>query len=273
MVREPPGDLALVSEQIARLGRALADIQSSAPRRTKGTDARGAVQVVLGADGLPEAFRVAPDWNRRVPPTAFGIAVLEAFNVAARERVAAWSRTLDSQGWPARLDQLRAEFDRALPGPGPRGAGLGDAAGTPIPPAFVRDRREVMPRPLEEMAEDAIKAFDSVDEVSASPASAGPQGVGRDGGGKLVITLSPGALVSCEVDPQWLSGRDAASVVSALGQALGQARGRLADSVRAAEAGAARRSENLGRILDEAMALLSNPRDIPAPGGGSRHAG
>jgi hypothetical protein len=273
MVSELSGDQALVKERIARLVRALADMQSSAPRLTEGADARGAVHVVLGADGLPESFRVARDWNRRVAASAFGTAVLEAFNVAARERVEVWSRTLDSQGWPARLGQLRIELDAVLPDPDPgsRSPGLGDAAGPALPAAFVRGG--VMAQPPEEMAEEAIRVFDSVDEVAASPASVGPQGVGRNRGGSLVITLSRAALVSCRVDPQWLPGKDAASVATALGQALGQARARLADSVRAAGAGAARRSENLDRIFDEAMALLNSSPDVPGYGGSTRHAG
>ncbi len=79
----------------AALHSLIIDAQAQAPQHAEGADRSRAVRVVLGPDGLPATFRVESDWKRRIEPTAFGAAVLEAFQAAVSDRLSAWTRTLE----------------------------------------------------------------------------------------------------------------------------------------------------------------------------------
>jgi hypothetical protein len=59
-----------------------------------GADRTRSVRVEVGQDGLPTRFQVAPDWQRRFPPAAFGSAVMEAYSVAIGARLADWAAGL-----------------------------------------------------------------------------------------------------------------------------------------------------------------------------------
>jgi hypothetical protein len=134
-----------------------------------------------------------------------------------------------------------------------------------IPPAFQRPTKEVNPRPIDQVAEDIINAFDQVgsfatfDQVSsfAAPSPQAARGAGSSRSGKLVLTLSQGGLVSCTADSEWVSAQTATTLMNALGEALSAARTDLEDSIpRPAPAG------SLDRLVAEALALLRDPRRI-----------
>jgi hypothetical protein len=294
----------LLQEQASRLQQVIAEAQSSAPGRAEGTDSCGAVHVRLGPDGLPRSLRVTSDWKRRVSADAFADAVGEACMAAARERMDAWAANLEQGGWKSRVDQLRDQLDQTAADQttadqttgdqtaGDQTAGdrtaadqaaadrtardqaQPDTAGTPvsgqIPAAFAGKPRKNGPRPLHVLAENALSAFDAAERRAAS-APGPPQGCGHAADGKLTLTLSAASLVSCQADPEWVSGQTATGLTRALGEALTAARTSLAGAAAAADADAARQSAVLGQIFAEAMELISSESRPPSRNG-ARHA-
>ena len=282
----------LLQEQASRLQQVIAEAQSSAPGRAEGTDSCGAVHVRLGPDGLPRSLRVTSDWKRRVPADAFADAVGEACMAAARQRMDAWAAKLEQAGWKSRVDQLRDQLDQTA---GDQTAGdqttgdqtaadqtaadrtagdqaKADTAGTPvsqIPAAFAGKPRKNGPRPLHVLAENALSAFDAAGRRAES-APGPPQGSGQAADGKLTLTLSASSLVSCQADPEWVSGQTATSLTRALGEALAAARASLAAVAAAAAADAARQSAVLGQIFAEALELISSESRPPSRNG-ARH--
>ena len=282
----------LLQEQASRLQQVIAEAQSSAPGRAEGTDSCGAVHVRLGPDGLPRSLRVTSDWKRRVPADAFADAVGEACMAAARQRMDAWAAKLEQAGWKSRVDQLRDQLDQtagdqttgdqttgdrtaADQTAADRTAGdqaKADTAGTPvsqIPAAFAGKPRKNGPRPLHVLAENALSAFDAAGRRAES-APGPPQGSGQAADGKLTLTLSASSLVSCQADPEWVSGQTATSLTRALGEALAAARASLAAVAAAAAADAARQSAVLGQIFAEALELISSESRPPSRNG-ARH--
>jgi len=240
-------DLIRELQQIQRYAAGLHDLlakaKAQAPRQAEGTDRSGAVRVVLGPDGFPETIRVDGGWQRRLSAAAFGGAVGEAFSAATGDRVAAWTTTLRQQGWQAGVDRLRGDVDRGRSTPGA------------TPPAVRRGVRPVRPRPLDAVAEDVIKAFDTVDELAAPPAPA--SGTGSAAAGRLSLTLSASGGLSCAADAQWVSRCSAAALMTALSEALQAARTDLARI--SADTSASNTTARLDGLLDEAFALLKNP--------------
>lgn len=236
-------ELTQLQQYAAGLRDLVAEAEAAAPRRAEGADHTGAVRAVLGADGLPESFRVDTHWNSTLRPDAFGGAVLEACQAAMGERMAAWIRRLDEDNWRDRADRLR-EGDTGTP----------SRHGT-IPPAFRSPKPEVTPRRLDEITENMLEAFDHVGELSARSAqSRGATGTGTAGKGKLVITLSETGLVSCTAEPRWASTQTGARLMNALGEALAAARADLVSSRDTTEP-----TGSVDRLLAEALAALSNP--------------
>jgi len=147
-----------------------------------------------------------------------------------------------------------------------------DTAGTPvsqIPAAFAGKPRKNGPRPLHVLAENALSAFDAAGRRAES-APGPPQGSGQAADGKLTLTLSASSLVSCQADPEWVSGQTATSLTRALGEALAAARASLAAVAAAAAADAARQSAVLGQIFAEALELISSESRPPSRNG-ARH--
>jgi hypothetical protein len=241
-------DLARLRNYAAGLQQVMADFQQAAPDRSQGTDRSGAVLAVLGADGLPEAIRVDAHWNNRLRAGSFGAAVVEASETAMRERGAAWSRALKGSDWQRRVDLLEAD---------PAGAAPADP-GT-VPPAFRRPGGST--RPLAELAEDVIGALDAV-AASAPEVPHGPRGAAANREGTLTLTLSPSGQVSCRADPRWVEGRTGAQLTEALSAVLTAARQDLAASSRAAAASRDGAAERQGRLMEEILAALEDPRRI-----------
>lgn len=246
MTDELMRELAQIQQYAAGLQGLLATAQAEAPRSIEGTDGTGTVRVLLDPDGLPNSFRIEPGWNRKITADGFGGAVLEAFQAAMGERLAVWTRTLEEQGWQAQADRLRVDLDEQ-----PSASGQGK-----VPSDFRHPVEDVAPRPIDQVAEDMITAFDHVGDFAASPTQT-RGGIGASRSGKLALTLSRAGLVSCTADPEWVSAQTAATLMNALGEALTVARADLENNtVQAAPSG------SLDRLFAEALALLRDPRRV-----------
>jgi hypothetical protein len=240
------GELHRLRRYAAGLRDSIAQAQASAPQRTEATDGSGAVRVVLGPDGLPESLRVEGDWQRRLDPAAFGDAVVEAFQVAAGERMAAWSSTLDDAGWRSRADRSRADPDDERQ----------PAVTEPLPVAMRDAMADARPRALDALAEDMMRALDGVQEtVGATPLIV--TGSGASDSGRLVVTLSRAGLVSCTAQARWVSRQSGPTLTAALNHALSAAR---ADLGTAAEA--PNPVGQLDHLFAEVLAILTDPQHL-----------
>ena len=234
---------AQMQHYTAALHRLIATAQEQAPRRSEGTDDSGAVRVELGADGLPTAFQVDRDWERMLEPEAFGAAVVQACQAAMGDRLSAWSTSLQDSGWQDGANRLRGG-PQAQPATPP----------TRVPPAFRRPVPEVTPRPLGQLTEDVLAAFDGVGDFAAPRPGAS---TGSGGGGKLTITLSTTGLSSCTADPTWVDAQTSARLMNALSEALAEAKSKLDRTPPASP-----EPPGMDRLLAEAMALLKDPRRL-----------
>jgi hypothetical protein len=234
---------AQMQNYAAALHGLLAAAQAQAPQRSEGVDRSGTVHVSLGPDGLPERFRVSADWHRRIEAAAFGGAVLDACQVAVGERMAAWTRSLENEGWQTRLEGLRG---------GPQDSGTGSVPDR-VPLVSHRTATDVRPRPIGDVTEEVFRAFDDLSRWMARP----PQpdsGSGTAGGGRLVVTLSGAGLTSCTADPRWVADQTAPRLTTALDRALSEALQDLANKPEKPPPTA-----ELDGLLTEVMALLHDP--------------
>ncbi|MCM2413519.1 hypothetical protein [Streptomyces sp. RKAG290] len=231
-------------EQALNLQSMMTDMQNRMPQGAEGTDAQGAVTVRLAADGLPEFIRAASDWQRRQDPTAVGAAVSEAYGAAMSQQMTAWAQALEDGNWQAKADQL----DSQAPQPAP-------PTGQPDIPE--RDLRYVISRPLDELAEDVLSAFDVVDRMDET-ASEPAEVEGTSAGRHVTLVVTKGALRSCEVDRQWAAGQSYIGLNQAFEEALGDARAKLSRTEAASADGIA--GLQVDSLLDEALAILRNPQ-------------
>lgn len=220
--------------ELERRANRLRDLMDNArdgmPVRAEGTDQTGSVHVEIGADALPTRFRVAPDWDRRIAPPAFGGAVVDACQVAVNPRLA---------GWIARLKE---------PQPGcPADAEMDSD----------RSASNVRPRSLSDLTEDLLRAFDDLAEAERHPAQPPPDARGVAGNGRLELVLSSAGLASCTSEPCWTATQTGAQLTMALAEALDNARAQLA-----ARAPAPWQVDGLDGLLAEAMAVLGDPRRL-----------
>ncbi|WP_433271040.1 hypothetical protein ACQPZF_11415 [Actinosynnema sp. CS-041913] len=239
-------EMAKLQHYAAGLQGLVADAQAKAPPRVEGRDRTGSVHVVLDRDGLPDSVRVEFDWNRRLEPGAFGSAVLEAAQAAMGTRMAEWTRTLQSEGWQERADRLQAESEQAPRRP----------VSDELPPALRRKVAETEPRPIGELAEELIKAFDGIEQQQLRPPTPAG-GVGEVAAGKLRLTLTGSGLASCDADPDWVRDQTAARLMNALNEALALAKARLASVAQQQEP-----STGLDRLFTEALSILGDPHRL-----------
>lgn len=227
---------AMMQKHTAALRLLLSDAQERAPRESSGTDRTGAVQVVLGRDGLPSTMRVDPSWKQAIGAAGVGSAVMEAFQAAVKERMDVWTEALAEDGFQDRVEAMKR----------------GRAPESRVPAAFRKPVPTVTPRPIGAIAEDMFVAFDN---VRTSPPTNDPAS-GADRSGKVTITLSTTALTGCTVDAEWAEEQSGTAVTDALGEALRAAKRELAES-------GANRTDPAGGLdglFAETMALLNDPR-------------
>lgn len=159
-------------------------------------------------------------WDRTLAPEEFGAAVVQACQSAIGERLAEWTASLRASGWQHEAARLHG-------GPAAQPT-------TPlvrVPPAFRRPVPDATPRPLAQITEDVLAAFD--DTARSSPRD-DVSGTGSAAGGKLVITLSTTGLTSCTADGRWVAEQTAARLMNALSEALAEAMALLSDPRRLA---------------------------------------
>jgi hypothetical protein len=133
------------------------------------------------------------------------------------------------------------------------------AHSTPLPEVQQRDLRHVVPRRIDEVAEEMLSSFDSLSRQDPEAAER-IQAQGSDATGQVTITLSPGSLVSCAVDPRWAAKQSSVGLNRAFDEALRDARSAVAQAVEATDTDSG--SRQLDTLLDEALAILSDPRRI-----------
>lgn len=243
-------ELQQLQQYAAALNGLLTDAQSKAPKRSQAEDSSGAVTMVLDGSGLPEEIRLAQDWQRRLEPGALGAAVVDAFAQAAQARVSAWGRTLEGGEWGDKVSRMMAADAQG------RGPMATSEQASEVPPLFRRDQATVKPRPVEELAEDMIKAFDNVDAY-ASASSLTKEFEGTNGARTVTVKLSQAGLAACTVDGGWAAGQPATVLSNALGDALASARAKLR-----AAADEPSPTGKLDSLFDEAIALLNDPRRL-----------
>jgi hypothetical protein len=226
-------DMGRAQRQAERLRRLVAETRGDLPGRTEGTDRTGAVRVVLGGDGLPTSIEVAADWQHRVVASAFGDAVLDAFDTATRARVEAWSA--------------------ALRRPRPAAPVHGDARYGRLPPVDATPAR-----PMTMLVDEVLRAADDLVRRGAAP-PATPTGTGSDGSGRLTLTLSAAGIESCTAPAHWLSCQYADDLNSALARALAAARADLGVA-QAGQVDASGPDARPYRLLDELFAAFADPR-------------
>jgi hypothetical protein len=246
-------ELLQLKDHAISLGSLIKEANAMSPRQAEGTDRNGAVRITLGPDGMPLGIKVAADWQQRAGTGAFGGAVLDAFQAAVGERMAAWTRTLEREGWIARAGRVRDTLERPSPA----------HASAAVPPAFRRDT--FRPRPLDDLAEDVIKALDAAVSEAARP-PARPEGTGRAAAGRITVTLAPGTLAGCAADSRWASQQTPEDLATAFGQALSAAREQLRLSEQAATATAGQRAGQLDQLFAETLAILTDAQHTTPPG-------
>jgi len=191
-------------------------------------------------------LRVEPDWRRHLDAERFADAVVEAFQVAAGERMAAWSQTLHQEvgGWKA--GAVDGQVDQPAQSP----------AADQLPESIARALDNPQPRALYLLADDAIGALGRVEEIAAASPLA-LTGTGSSGAGRLTVTVSKVGLVSCTAQPRWVAQQSGSALTAALTDAQAAAR---ADLDRAAQAPAP--AAHLDQLLADAVALVSDPQRL-----------
>ncbi|SCK25787.1 YbaB/EbfC DNA-binding family protein [Streptomyces sp. WMMB 714] len=159
-------------------------------------------------------------------------------------------------GWaPGGAGPMGPPVPAGPPSPGAPGGGPGDDPAPVDVPG--RDLRFVVPRPIGEVAEEMMNAFDSVSGLNLD-SLADAQVEGKDSGHRVTVVLSKGNFNSCRVDASWAQGKSAVALGQAVEAALSDGRAalaRLEDS-----AGKATQDRQLDGLLDEALAILRDPK-------------
>lgn len=212
-------ELARLRHYATNMQQLFADLQRAAPERSEGTDQSGAIQAVVGQDGVPEAFRVSTWWHQRLTSESFGAAVTEACEEAAKNRGAFWTQQLRESGWQQSLDRLEAD----------------SAAAAAADPGPVHPADTGQPRPLGIVAEEVIASLDRAAQRAATPLPQPTAVSGANRQGTLTVTLSPDGQASCQADPHWASQRSGAQLTEALNTVLAIARKNLSASSASAE--------------------------------------
>jgi hypothetical protein len=243
-------DLAQLRQYGSRLQELLGEMQQAAPHRSEGTDPSGMVRAVLGPDGLPESIRVSGYWKEKLPPDAFAAAVAGACQAATVRRGQDWAEVLERAGWQQRLSRLDA-------GPGAQPAAPAPEP-DPVPAAYRRGNGRP-PRRLDALAEESISLLDGVMRAEVPPA---PSGAGRNRGGTLEISLSPGGQVACRADPRWVAQQTGAQLSTVLSEILAGARDRLATATAAATAAAPDVGGRAESLIQELLGVMQDPERL-----------
>ncbi|QWF82303.1 hypothetical protein [Amycolatopsis sp. CA-230715] len=247
MTEELAAQFDRMRRYVSALGELIKSAQAQAPGSAEGSDHSSAVRVKLGADGLPESFHVAADWDEWLIPDDLASSVLEACGAATTNRLESWTENLEDTDFLATVRDLDGGPDTFPP----------TARNREVPPTPTDAAvPEVTPRALDLVAEDAIKAFENVERSTNSGPPRETTGTGVAAGRKVAITLSKFALTSCSIEPGWAARQTATGLMNALGDALERAKSDLAGNTTSAST----MDSGIDGLFAEAIALLKNPR-------------
>jgi hypothetical protein len=203
---------------------------SQVPTRSEGIDSTGAVEIVLGDNGLPRTIHVEDGWDHKLRAERLGQAVIEAFSAAFYERLRAWTTAFTDAGEPALLE-LEPEPEPEPEPPDPVANRLND------PDAY---------------ALAVIEALDNLGNLLEPPPVCGIGSVSRGG---VVVTLTGAGMVSCTADPTFITAQSGEELTQAFGAALAAAKEDLARAQQATPLGRLRKLLDLGlTTLDEGTA-------------------
>lgn len=237
-------ELATLQLHVSAIHRLIAGAFEKAPRRSDGMDDAAAVRVFLDRNGLPERIQIVSDWRDRVGPDKLGDAVVYAFRAAVDDRVTVWADALREAGWHDKANRLK----RYLSSP------ASSMPSDKLPAAFQRDKKGAVPRTLEDVTEEFIRAADNISEAPALPGRVRRKSTGWSIGRKACLVLDANGIKACVIDRQWASARTGSEISKALGEALAAARSSLAKNL------SARYSPvGLEDLLGSALGLLANP--------------
>ncbi|PYC73898.1 hypothetical protein C7C45_06070 [Micromonospora arborensis] len=211
------------------------------PSEGHGTDPSGCVGLVVDPDGLPSRIEVRAGWQRHVAAAELGPLVLLVFQETAAQATQAWSESFDLDAWRSRAEAARA----------------GEREGAGLPP-LQQARPFGSPRDPLTLTEEALKALKATrDQAAAPPVTV----TGWDGDRAVSITLTPGGLQGCTINPRWALRQGASALNAALREALRAARAAI-------EEHAARRraeAQGLDDLAREALATLARFQDFNNP--------
>jgi hypothetical protein len=233
-------NLAMLQGRAAGLARLANTARKLATPSGTGTDNSRLITVRVGRDGIPKSVRIDRHWQRGIAPEKFGGAVVAASQAAVAHQLRTWAVALRESGWISELDDL----DRAAPV-------------QPTTPAARPDPSRTSPRTIDAIAEELMSTLDSIAALPTGPGTPAAIGTGTDHTGELTITLSPIGLVSCRVDARQVARHSAATLMTAVAEALASAKANLANAPKRTVTMPA-----LAALLDEALALLSNPGSV-----------
>lgn len=208
------------------------------PNEGRGTDPNGCVGVVVDPDGLPSRIEVWTGWQRHVAAEELGSLVLRLFREVAAQTMRAWSASFDLDAWRSRAEAAQAAEQE--------NAGL---------PPLAQAQAFGTPRDLLTLTEEALKALTATrGQAAAPPVTA----TGWDGDRAVSITLTPGGLQGCTINPRWATRSGTSALNAALREALGEARAAME------EYAARRRAEaqGLDDLAREALATLARFHDM-----------
>lgn len=220
-----------------------------APQSSSGTDPAGAVTITLDSDGLPDSITVASDWKQRTSPETLANAVTEAFEAASAQRMKEWEEALEEAGWSADFERMKAS---AVPSVADTGRAV---------PAVDTARAPWPPRPIDQITEDLLGAFDALDAWAANPSAATGTSA-PDGARRCALSLSREHGLRCEIDPKWASGKTGVMLTTALREALAEARESLHE---ASQSSAANPTAGTDQLFAEVMTLLQDPSRLAPP--------
>lgn len=211
MPQDPTEDLAVLRDDIDRMGQQFDKAAQAARRPVTEYDRTGTVTVQVDADGELQKVSIAGGWTRHYGPEELGGAVREALQTAAAVRAQAWGESYGNSREPM----------RAGPGPsidtGSIVATLDDAQANGV------DLHAVLSQ-LRILAQEVDQAVDAVTEQADAQVAA--QFRERSSSGNVTATVSgAGDLVDLEFARPWVEtahptnlGREATEAVAAAQQ-------------------------------------------------------
>lgn len=226
-----------VQRGLPALRRLLDEARAELPGPVWSAERTGTVRVMLGEDGLPEAFAVAPNWRSVVGVDGFAAAVTQACRNAVTGVDEGGGTT--TQVAPSIRHLLSMLEYLGGTGEPPPGIALGRVT-APEDRTTTPASGPMWTGPMLDELFATTRAMSGVDDLVQAALRA-PVGTGAHGR----LTLTAGETITCTADPEWLGRQEAADLEAALVSA--------ASSLRAARRTA---EAELDQVLSRPQRLL-----------------